>query len=472
VKFQKTGNGDDVTLDTRLYNGLNQLVRVMRDGDETYFNYRPDGLRHSKQGKNPFLKIYTHTTHCWDGQNMVLETNANGEVKARYLRGINLIAQAVGEALYFYLFNAHGDVIQQVAGTGERRPKYVYDAFGNQQNPNKTDPNPFRYCGEYFDSETQEIYLRARYYNPETGRFGSEDPIKHRLNWYVYCGNDPIEYVDPSGLSFWSSLWDTAKNTVNKVVGAAKNARPAHIKLPPPDVVDGGFAGGGSGGGGGGILEFSAEEAVLDGGMFSFYKGVPVIKLPRDRSFSIGIIVFGSPRSRSEDIDTIKHEWGHTRQLKNMGLLRYLLGIAIPSSTSPVRNSVYYSQPWEVTADLYGGVYRGTSAEDIAIGKSYDDFVQNAPIHKVAGNTLLTLLSFFLHSRSSSKSVYIPYSSYFSSPTDFSSKEVPNPSFRAPTSSFSSPSSSPPPTSSVIPKPRSKTGGGGGGGGVGYLMTR
>ena len=87
------------------------------------------------------------------------------------------------------------------------------------------DSNPFRYSGEYFDEETGLIYLRNRYYDPETGRFISEDPhwnidnmiygdkeykdeetkipdmhaIMQSSNLYAYCMNNPMKYVDPSG---------------------------------------------------------------------------------------------------------------------------------------------------------------------------------------------------------------------------------------------------------------------------------
>lgn len=66
-----------------------------------------------------------------------------------------------------------------------------------------------RYCGEYYDAETSLIYLRARYYNPSIGRFISVDPIKDGTNWYVYCSNNPIAFVDPSGLA--PSLEDAAE---------------------------------------------------------------------------------------------------------------------------------------------------------------------------------------------------------------------------------------------------------------------
>ena len=65
----------------------------------------------------------------------------------------------------------------------------------------ETPYNPFRYCGEYYDDETDLIYLRNRYYDNQTGRFITEDPIKDGLNWYAYCGNNPINNIDPLGLS-------------------------------------------------------------------------------------------------------------------------------------------------------------------------------------------------------------------------------------------------------------------------------
>ncbi|HPR93722.1 MAG TPA: RHS repeat-associated core domain-containing protein, partial [Syntrophomonadaceae bacterium] len=101
----------------------------------------------------------------------------------------------------YYLYNNHGDVIQLTDKQGTVTTSYLYDAFGIEQEPQPNDPNPFRYCGEYLDKESGNVYLRARYYDPETGRFISEDPIRDGLNWYVYCNNDPVNYFDPRGLA-------------------------------------------------------------------------------------------------------------------------------------------------------------------------------------------------------------------------------------------------------------------------------
>lgn len=64
--------------------------------------------------------------------------------------------------------------------------------------------NPFRYCGEYYDKETEELYLRARYYQPGLGRFLTRDTYTGEndapgsLHSYAYCRNDGVNAWDPS----------------------------------------------------------------------------------------------------------------------------------------------------------------------------------------------------------------------------------------------------------------------------------
>ncbi|MBN7773730.1 polymorphic toxin-type HINT domain-containing protein [Clostridium aminobutyricum] len=178
------------------YDGFDRLIGVQNSSGSSIYTYKPDGLRLSKTVNG------VTTTHIWEGQNISLELDANSGVVNRYIRGNGLINS---DKNGWYLFNGHGDVVQLADNAGTVIKEYAYDAFGNEKNSDPNDTNPFRYCGEYFDSETGSIYLRARYYEPEIGRFLTEDTVKGKesdplsLNLYTYCENNPVMYNDPSG---------------------------------------------------------------------------------------------------------------------------------------------------------------------------------------------------------------------------------------------------------------------------------
>ena len=128
-----------------------------------------------------------------------------------YVRGTNLLAKFSKQSgnvktdYQYYTQNAHGDVVNLTDADGAITKSYTYDAFGVEQNIDDADTNAFRYCGEYYDSETGTVYLRARYYNPSIGRFISRDSYAGKssdplsLNRYTYCSNNPVFYVDPCG---------------------------------------------------------------------------------------------------------------------------------------------------------------------------------------------------------------------------------------------------------------------------------
>ncbi len=77
-----------------------------------------------------------------------------------------------------------------------------YDAFGNVTSSSGTWQGPFAYGGPYgyqSDPDSGLKLLGHRYYDPSTGRFLTRDPIKDGRNWYGYCANNPIRFVDPTG---------------------------------------------------------------------------------------------------------------------------------------------------------------------------------------------------------------------------------------------------------------------------------
>jgi RHS repeat-associated protein len=77
--------------------------------------------------------------------------------------------------------------------------RYDYFAYGATVDAIEGVFNPFQFAGEEHDPSGL-YYLRARYYDPEMGRFVSEDPILDDVNWYLYVGGNPVNLVDPWGL--------------------------------------------------------------------------------------------------------------------------------------------------------------------------------------------------------------------------------------------------------------------------------
>jgi len=106
---------------------------------------------------------------------------------------------AVGTAF----FEADGiGSITSLSGASGLTDTYTYKPFGITT-ATGSNPNRFRFTGREWDQETGLYYYRARYYDPQTGRFLSEDPARSGINFYRYVQNNPIDGTDPSG------LWDT-----------------------------------------------------------------------------------------------------------------------------------------------------------------------------------------------------------------------------------------------------------------------
>ena len=165
--------------------------------------------------------------HIWDSGNIIADI---GTETVYYIRVLTLIYAKKGETKTYYRFNGHGDVIALANSSGAIIKRYKYDSFGVEENPGIFDTNVFRYCGEYYDVETKTIYLRARYYDAETGRFTQQDGWSYAvpgfllsLNLYTYCCNDPVSYIDPSG------HFSIMAFAIKALVGAAINVATTYI---------------------------------------------------------------------------------------------------------------------------------------------------------------------------------------------------------------------------------------------------
>ena len=120
------------------------------------------------------------------------------------------------------------------------------------------------------------------------------------------------------------------------------------------------------------------EKKVLESNYFSVYKGVPVVRINGNRSGSFGtIFLTRETNNRSNPEDVVRHEYGHTKQLQKLGVVKYAIDIGIPSALE-IGGGDYYSRPWEITADIYGEVQsRNHAKEDIDAGFAYIERSKN-----------------------------------------------------------------------------------------------
>jgi len=267
---------------------------------------------------------------------------------------------------------------------------YDYDEFGNPQHGIPGTTQPFGFTGYQHDAVSGTWFAQAREYNTQTGRFVSEDIYKGdiqmpmTMNPYVYCINQPLDFVDPDGLIL-RTLWDIATTVVAPI---AKHLAKPYVDRAAPTVKK---------------LSYDVANAILDnatntdttdfpdtpedyvskafdrGGLISVYRGQLVINTaPLEhltnipfigkaieeqvtRSGSYGIFMFLSRKGRN-DI-TIRHESGHHVVFQHIGRQQYNFWIARPSIMGK-NNDRYFSQPWEITADIFGRVRRRYNTSD------------------------------------------------------------------------------------------------------------
>ena len=141
-------------------------------------------------------------------------------------------------------------------------------------------------------------------------------------------------------------------------------------------------------------LENTDEQKVLNSNYFSVYKGVYVFRTDLGRSGSFGIIALShQTETYTPTKDTVRHEYGHTKQLKILGPTVYMGIIGIPSVLN-LGDGDYYDKPWEVNADILGGVKTRTHSRN-AIAKGFAYLATGATI-RIAQKTLRTIARCFI----------------------------------------------------------------------------
>jgi len=129
-----------------------------------------------------------------------LEYDGSNAIVASYTTGFapgSVLEMRRGGAAFYQLQDALGSTTALADGAGSVVATYAYDSFGRMTSSGGP-ANAYTYTGLQRDTRTGLYYARARYYDPRSGRFISQDPIQ-AIDPYVYAANDPLDFVDPTG---------------------------------------------------------------------------------------------------------------------------------------------------------------------------------------------------------------------------------------------------------------------------------
>jgi len=215
IQYDAAGNILDDGIRSYQYNSMNRLQQVSLStlNIPNTYSYNYLGQRVRKQlSDNQATNI--RYVYGLDGE-LLGEYGSSGNRIREYVYYSNgssqeLVAQIEADGTVIYI---HTDHLSTPRSATDQNQNIVWawlsDAFGEASVNEDFDGDGVlvtvnhRFPGQYFDAETGLHYNWHRYYDPETGRYITADPIglAGGINFYAYVGNDPVNFVDPWGLA-------------------------------------------------------------------------------------------------------------------------------------------------------------------------------------------------------------------------------------------------------------------------------
>jgi RHS repeat-associated protein len=211
------------------YDSENHLMSMTTTGTSVSVIYDGDGNRVAKTVNGVTTYYLVDDLNPTGYAQVVEELSSAGAVERQYTYGLQRINenQPISNVWTssFYGYDGGGSVRQLTNSAGAVTDTYEYDAFGNALNKTGSTPNNYLYRGEQYDPDLGLYYLRARYYNPATGRFMSRDPLDGQakdpasLHKYLYAGGDPINLLDPTGRETYYNPAYQPRKTIGSAIG-------------------------------------------------------------------------------------------------------------------------------------------------------------------------------------------------------------------------------------------------------------
>ena len=190
-----------------------RLARIQKGGKDIDYTYNDQGLRIKKNVTENGTSL--ETRFFYDGAKLITEITPEHRLDFLYDENDRLYGFVFDKtAMYFYVRDTLENILGIIDKNGNLVVQYAYNAWGKIQSITGTlattvgEYNPFRYKGYHFDSDTGMYYCHTRYYVPDWCRWLCADGVigldpfgLFDQNLYCYCGNDPVNYFDPTGHS-------------------------------------------------------------------------------------------------------------------------------------------------------------------------------------------------------------------------------------------------------------------------------
>jgi RHS repeat-associated protein len=205
--YDGDGNVTATGSKTFSYDSQNELISA--NGGAVTIVYDGFGNRVSKTANGVTTKYLVEDDVNPTGYPQVFDELTGSTVTRTYTYGLQRISenQPIDNVWTpsFYGYDGFGTVRQLTNSTGAVTDTWEYDAFGNSYHIDGSTLNNYLFRGEQWDPDLSLYYLRARYYNPVTGRLlsrGPEDGFSQdppSLHKYLYAEGDPVDMIDPTG---------------------------------------------------------------------------------------------------------------------------------------------------------------------------------------------------------------------------------------------------------------------------------
>ena len=185
------------------YDAEDRLLTVTAPSLQVVNSYDDNGVRLTQQTNGVITRYLVDSNRPLPV--ILEERDAMNGLLAHYTWGDQLLSQQRAGARYVYHLDGLGSVRALSDASQAVVAAYDYNAYGELVNSSSSLANPFHFTGEPFDEATGLYYLRARFYNPELGRFITRDTFAGSdftpltLHRYLYANANPINFTDPTG---------------------------------------------------------------------------------------------------------------------------------------------------------------------------------------------------------------------------------------------------------------------------------